>query len=327
MTQDEPTIQEQSVEEDDIPVTLEALARLDKGTGLNIIEAGVEILTNLRRASIALTDPEDWLLFRRPDGRVTAYLSDDGCYRIDPIWMIDVLPPGGADRFEFEELKDGDDFAFVVKGNGYCKRTGASAIGVEGVRRSDEDFVREKKGIQKKVEVRKAAFANLHGGIVRKLTGLKNLALTELDSVWTSQGKNKTSANCAQGRGFGTQAERHGDLNKGDYGPTPSCPTCKKQMRLIAGRDGREPFWGCPDYKTCQQKPITAKKVAQAQREPGDDSHSEGPSLGDEKNRLTELLRSKDKIPQSRRTELQSAITKAKKVEDLVDVEAAMQEA
>ena len=318
------------------PVTLQALAKLDSGQGLERMNTAIDILTNVRRASIAITDPEDWLLFRRPDGRVTAYLSDDGCYRIEPIWRISVMPPGDADKFTFEEIKDAEDFAFVVSGNGYCKLTGASAIGVEGVRRSDEDFVREKKGIQKKIEVRKAAFANLHGGIVRKLTGLKNLALTELDSVWSAQGKNKSSAHCAQGRGFGSASERAG-IAKDEYGEAPICPKCQSKMRFFAGKDGREPFWGCGNYKTCGQKPITAKKQAQApapvsqeaaSRESGDEPAEKpnGETLPQKKNRLLETLRSKDKLPESRRSELTKAITSAKKVEDLIDVEAALNE-
>ena len=325
------------------PVTLQALAKLDSGQGLERMNTAIDILTNVRRASIAITDPEDWLLFRRPDGRVTAYLSDDGCYRIEPIWRISVMPPGDADKFTFEEIKDAEDFAFVVSGNGYCKLTGASAIGVEGVRRSDEDFVREKKGIQKKIEVRKAAFANLHGGIVRKLTGLKNLALTELDSVWSAQGKNKSSAHCAQGRGFGGKSARYGS-GEATTGETPKCPKCQGPMKLITPKPGASwsAFWGCGQGKDkCKgsiqdtdwqiqlaKRPLKEEAEQNTtEREPGDDPPAaNGETLPQKKNRLLELLRSKDKLPESRRSELTKAITSAKKVEDLIDVEAALNE-
>jgi hypothetical protein len=209
--------------------------------------------------------------------------------------------------------------------------------GIEGVRRSDEDFVKYKKGIQREVEVRKAAFANLHGGIVRRLTGLGSVSTRLLQEVWDAQGKGKKTSHCAKGKGYGSTSERLGeDKHAADYGPAPACPKCKKTMVFREGRDGREPFWGCPDYKTCGQKPITAKKVSQngpqstqepAGREPGDEPASEHvEKLGEKKNRLGDLLKA-SKLPDARKQELRAAIIGAKSVEELTDVEAAIGEA
>ena len=71
----------------DIPVTLQALAG-DHERGLAVIKSKHVILTQLRTASLQLTNPQDWVLFRDKDGNVTAYLQDRGCDRVRPMWGV-----------------------------------------------------------------------------------------------------------------------------------------------------------------------------------------------------------------------------------------------
>lgn len=316
------------------PTTLDQLVSLEAGRAEEIARARVKVLQTLRQASIQLTSPEDWLLFRRVDGRVTAYLQDCGAERIAPLWGISIMNVDTPEKIPMES----GGFVYVIRGDGYCNLTRKSVVAIEGFRASTDDFVKDKTGAQLEFSVRKAARANLDGSVVRDLAGMSNVPAEELELVW--KGSNKKLEHCAQGRGYGTQAERHGDLNKGEYGPPPACPTCKKTMRLIAGKDGREPFFGCVDFRTCGQKPITAKKVSQngpqstqdaPGREPGDDTGSEHGNdkpekLGEKKNRLGDLLKA-SKLPDARKQELRAAIIGAKSVEELTDVEAAIGEA
>jgi restriction system protein len=39
----------------------------------------------------------------------------------------------------------------------------------------------------------------------------------------------------------------------GDYN-IPSCPTCGRKMRFIAGKEGKRDFWGCPSFPKCRQR-------------------------------------------------------------------------
>jgi hypothetical protein len=77
----------------DTPVTLSELAAL-KGEALEVIEARVQIIATLRRASIRATSPEDWVLFKAPDdqgGQIVGYLQDAGCDRIRDLWGVEIF--------------------------------------------------------------------------------------------------------------------------------------------------------------------------------------------------------------------------------------------
>src|SRR5262245_24520021 len=59
-----------------VPVTLNELAALRTEGALAVLEARTNVLEAARRKSIRLTHPEDWVLFKSPDDRITAYLQD-----------------------------------------------------------------------------------------------------------------------------------------------------------------------------------------------------------------------------------------------------------
>lgn len=319
--------------------TIEDLLAMEGEKGLIYAQQKETLLRIMREASIRMTHPEDWVLFKRREdesgpGRVTAYLSDAGCKRIKRFWGIEVVPCDGGAEFAKEKIIDKESgiFAFVVTGDGRCHATGDRIFAEEGVRRSDEDFVKGKKGIQLEIEVRKASFANLHGGITRSLTGLGNLPATYLDDVWLKEGKGKTTAHCAKGRGFGSQDARVGMADV-DYGDAPTCQQkgCGRKMVLRPGKGDRGPFWGCPNYQQCGQKPINAvarpKDAAAhengAQRQPGDEE-PEGKPLGDDpqqaigkiKYRLQERIHGK---PWQK--EILAMVLKAKTLDECVDLE------
>src|SRR5262245_5651050 len=93
----------------EVPLTLGDLEVL-KGEAIERIQTRDQILLTLRRASIRATMPEDWVLFRAPEGQVTGYLEDAGCMRVRPLWGIrifNVAPPEkivGAEPGEFMYL-------------------------------------------------------------------------------------------------------------------------------------------------------------------------------------------------------------------------------
>ena len=221
-----------------IDTTVEGLA-VSKTRALEIIQAQYEILTRLRRAAIALTNPEDWLLFRDREGKVTAYLQDRGAAKIRHLFGISISNVSPPERISGDS--DGD-FAYVIRGDGTCAKTGQTIQGVEGYADATGAVAKQVTGTRREYYVRKHARANLDGSITRKLTGMESVPLSELEEVWANLGKNIDM--CPRGKGFGSAKER------ASGGDSPQCPKCGGPMKYIpAGfkQDGtpRDAFWAC----------------------------------------------------------------------------------
>jgi hypothetical protein len=230
------------------PVTIDQLAAR-RQAGKEIIEARVEILETARLRAIRMTHPEDWVLFKSPDDRVTGYLQDSGCERVRPILSISI--------FDVEEPQkivaiDGQSFAVIVKGRGQSGITGDALDAVEGIRESTEEFCKSLTGIKQELRVRQAARANLDGKIVRELAGLGSVPLEELERAW--KGTDKKTEHCRRGRGFGTQQERHGGENPNaptDIVP-PKCDHCGTTATYKTSARGG--FWSCPKWKSHEDR-------------------------------------------------------------------------
>lgn len=242
-----------------LPVTVEELANLPEGVGLEKIQNRIKIVDALRRASIALTFPQDWLLFRTPDGAVTAFCQDSGCKRFWQIWGIEIQPTGEAERITDEKT---EDFAYKVTGNGLCRATGLFVEGIEGVRYSTEDFCKDLPDLKKEVRVKQAAIANRDGNIIRALAGMKSVSLELLEQVWAGSGK--TVDKCSRGKGFGSKHDRAGVGTQSTSAPAaeaPVCAGCNVTMSFIpAGeRDGQrwEAYYKCKEFKWDSVKRIS----------------------------------------------------------------------
>ena len=233
-----------------LPITVEELANLPDNMGLENIQNRIKIVESLRRASVALTSPQDWLLFRTPEGAATGYLQDSGCKRIWQIWGIEIQPTGEAERIDDEKT---GTFAYKVTGNGLCRATGLFVEGVEGIRYSTEDFCKNLPELQKMVRVKQAAIANRDGNIIRSLAGMKSVAVEILQSVWDGSGK--TIDKCSHGKGYGSKHERAGVDTQSTDAPSTDAPRCNcgAIMQFVRGgeRDGRAwaAYYKCPEYK------------------------------------------------------------------------------
>jgi hypothetical protein len=250
----------------DTPVTLSELAAL-KGEALEIIAARVQILETLRKASLRATQPEDWVLFKAPEeggGQIVGYLQDAGADRVRDLWGISVY---GISKPEKVATNDPKVFHYVISGSGRCGITRQVLEEVEGGRSSTDDFCRGKDGAELELAVRKAARANLDGNITRELASLKSVPLDEIKQAW--EGTGKTIDRCRRGRGFGTRDERVGGASaKAPDVEPPVCAVCGTKGVFRPGKDGRPSFYGCPQYKTHENRKWTVdadKWVAQQQ--------------------------------------------------------------
>lgn len=247
---DAPPLDHQSealtIRRPETPVTLAELAAL-KGEAQDVIQARVQIITTLRLASIRATHPEDWLLFRAPleqGGQIVGYLQDCGCDRVRDLWGIEVF---GVSTPEKIVSTDPTAFHYIVTGSGRCKITRQTVEQVEGGRSSTDDFCKGKSGTELELLVRKAARANLDGGITRELAGMKAVPLEELKAAWT--GTSKRIEQCRLGRGFGTRDERLGaQTDKAPDLAPPVCPHCGTTGVYRPAKGTRGAFYGCPNY-------------------------------------------------------------------------------
>lgn len=230
-----------------VPVSINELAAR-KGEAIEILEARIQILETARNRGIRMTAPEDWVLFKAPDDRVTGYLQDAGCDRIRDITGIEVFNVSEPQR---EASADGQSFMYLIRGNGRSRLTLQVVEDMEGGRMSTDDFCRDKRGVALELAVRKAARANLDGNIVRELAGLKSVPLEDLQKAWEGTGKNWE--HCRKGRGFGTKEERAGgERADAPKLALPNCDICGKPG--VFRTSARGGFYGCSDWKAHQDR-------------------------------------------------------------------------
>lgn len=256
MENENPAIDPEIVEEvrdlarPNVPTTINELASHERG--VQIVEQRLQIFNTMRVASIQLTMPTDWTLFKADDGRTTGYLGDQGCDRIKKLWGIQVHNLGKMSRIE---IPNSEEFAYSITGDGTCGLTGEAVFEMEGVRYSNERYALEKPaGLQREVAVQKAARANLDGGITRELAGMKSVPTEELDAAWKgSKDAWKTTDKCNKGRGFGSKAERMGaEVKQSEIDPKyqPHCETCNAVLKFVpsgTSQSGKpyDAFWAC----------------------------------------------------------------------------------
>jgi hypothetical protein len=231
-----------------IPTTINDLAAHDRG--VEIVEQRARILNTLRQASLQLLMPNDITLFKNDDGVVTGFVGDQGCDRVKKLWGIQIQNLGEMERVDDPTT---GEFAYSITGDGVCNVTGETVFNMEGIRYSTEDYARQKPdGIQRVVAVKKAARANLDGGITRELAGLKSVPAEELVKAW--EGTWKKLEMCNKGRGYGSKAERRGaEVQQSSDIETkyqPKCSTCNGPMRFVAaGKSAQgnpyDAFWSC----------------------------------------------------------------------------------
>ena len=268
-----PTVEPEIVDSDKSVVryqgaTIEELAQSENGK--IVLERAIDIMKTLRAASIALTYPHDWVLFKADD-RITGYLQDVGCQRIRDMWGIEIFNISDWTRVEGEDK----EFSYTLTGDGMCKRTGGVVEKISGSRYSFEDFIvkRRLNKLQIEAEVKKAARANLDGSIVRELAALKSVPAEELDQVWAAAGMGgyKTTKLCPKGRGFGSQAERSGaNVQQAADVPADQQPFCQQcdppyKMKFVPGGISKandrpyDAFWTCTrnkDHKTVKHADV-----------------------------------------------------------------------
>lgn len=265
-----------------VPTNLSEIAA--SGQAECIIASRVQIVKTLRKESIRMTRPEDWLLFKdEKTGREIAYLQDTGCQRIAPLWGIETTPVSQT-RVPAISNNPEEDFAWETMVDGHCNVTQRNFKGVVGTRFSDENYAKQSAvGIRREVAVKKASRANADGTVTRKASGLNAVPIGDLMDAWDDPKGDRMIPRCAKGRGYGSADQRAGAANE-QHGIEPKfypeCPVCKIKLVWRNGKDGKEGFFGCKNYEKHKDTRVIvglseAKKrqddanAAEGRREPG----------------------------------------------------------
>jgi hypothetical protein len=163
---------------------LDRWVQTDPKAAIERVETMVMVLEKLRIASIRATYPSDWIIHSTVsrDGVIlkqVGYLQDSGAERAGKVWGIEVGNPA-IEREDFPDLT----FSYHMIAEAWSKVTGERLDYAEGSRWSgDKFFERQVKDDGDRVDptdVRKAAYANLHGRAVRALSGLNGVPLETL---------------------------------------------------------------------------------------------------------------------------------------------------
>lgn len=159
---------------------LERWVETDPKAAVERVEIMVRTLEQLRQASIKATYPSDWLIHTSSDGdgqiiKQVGYLQDSGGERAGKVWGIEV----GNPAIEREDFPDGT-YTYHMIAEAWSKVTGERLDYAEGSRWSGDGFFQRGGEKIDPTDVRKSAYANLHGRAVRALSGLNGVPLDML---------------------------------------------------------------------------------------------------------------------------------------------------
>ena len=163
---------------------LERWVEHDPEKAIERVNILVKTLEQLRIASIRATYPSDWIIHTTKDrssGEVikqVGYLQDSGAERAAKPWGIEV----GNPAIEREDFPDGT-YSYHMIADAWSKITGERLDYTEGSRWSGDHFFQRPADPDYRIDptdVRKSAYANLHGRAVRALSGLNGVPLDML---------------------------------------------------------------------------------------------------------------------------------------------------
>jgi hypothetical protein len=154
-------------------------------SALQKLEALSQVLERMRKVAIQQTYPSDWVIHSSTDrstGEIikqVGYLQDSGAERAGKIFGIEV----GKVTERREEISEDRTFVYHLEAPAWSKITGEHIDRAVGSRWSGDDFFARGLDEDEKVDpsdVRKSAYANLHGRAVRALAGLSAIPLETL---------------------------------------------------------------------------------------------------------------------------------------------------
>lgn len=207
------------------PTTLDqALLEVGPERVAEIVKGKINALTEIRRAALRATSPQDWVLFKDRDENVKAHLCDSGARKVAQFYGISVgnvrvrgkdgwLPakdhvptpwPVPDALLTDEQRTSGVKLhAVYLCVDGFSRVTGDVVRDVVFGRRTDEQFIGRADRLDDLV---KSTRTGADAKVCRILAGMTAVESWELEEVW--QGSRKSLDGCRKGHGYGTSSER-----------------------------------------------------------------------------------------------------------------------
>ena len=188
-----------------------------------IFKRRTDLIATCYLIAIGRTRPADWVLFKLPDGTVTAMLTASGAELVAEVYGVQVenLRPIDHNGIFKPERIDSPGGAYALRGvcDAWSGVNGRRAFNLEAVRRSDEDFTgrsvdadgklthdKEKKTGALDSDLRASVLTLLRTKAVRVLCGMTRVPASDLEAAWKDS--NKKLDQCRKGHGFGTSSSR-----------------------------------------------------------------------------------------------------------------------
>lgn len=188
-----------------------------------VFKRRAELIETCYLAAIRRTRPQDWVLFRDAQGSETGMLCASGANLVAEVYGIAVQnlrPQDENGNFKPDRIESGGG-AYALRGtcDAWSRVNGLAVHGLEGARRSDEDFtgrgVTGEGGLTTKKsdktgaldsDLRSSVLTLLRTKAVRVLCGMTRVPTADLERAW--KGAGKQTAACRKGHGFGSGSER-----------------------------------------------------------------------------------------------------------------------
>lgn len=188
-----------------------------------IFERRTKLIETCYLVAINRTRPQDWILFRDPQGNVHAMLAASGAQLVAEVYGIklsNVRPRDDQGLFDPERVVYSPG-VFGLRGacDAWSRINGREQM-IEMTRRSDEDFTgrtvdaegqfthdKDKRIGAFEGDLRSAVLTGLLTKAVRVLCGMTRVPTSDLERAWGTSGKKVDQ--CRKGHGFGTSADRN----------------------------------------------------------------------------------------------------------------------
>lgn len=188
-----------------------------------IFERRSKLIETCYLVAIGRTRPQDWILFKDPQGNVHAMLAASGAQLVAEVYGVrlsNVRPRDDRGLFDPERVEYTPGvFGFRGACDAYSRINGREQM-IEMTRRSDEDFTgrtvdgdgrfthdKDKRAGAFEGDLRSSVLTGLLTKAVRILCGMTRVPVSDLERAWGNSGKKVEQ--CRKGHGFGTSADRN----------------------------------------------------------------------------------------------------------------------
>ena len=181
-----------------------AIAQADPDRAVQIVQARIEGLQTIRRAAIAATGPQDWVLFRDREGHVSALLRASGAAKVAGYYGVVIRPRGDV---VVRRGEDGGGKVAEIQVDAACAVLGTAICGLVASRHEGEQFTGRDHATVGLEDLKKAAYTSALAKAVRILCGLSGVSLSDLATAWECS-EESAEKRCYRGSGYGKSADR-----------------------------------------------------------------------------------------------------------------------